>query len=81
MEPAKSLKNSKSRPYVSKRELIGTHERVIECVRPDPTNQMGDHRLSLSCAVIERLDHRCGDDLVSILVIYEFYFLSTPVGH
>ena len=25
--------------------------------------QIGDHRLSISCAVVERLDHHCGDDL------------------
>ena len=24
----------------------------------------GDHRLSISCVVVERPDHHCGDDLV-----------------
>ena len=27
-------------------------------------SQIGDHRLSISCGVVERPDHRCGDDLV-----------------
>ena len=26
--------------------------------------QIGDHILSISCAVVERPDHHCGDDLV-----------------
>ena len=26
--------------------------------------QIGDHRSSTSCGVVERPDHRCGDDLV-----------------
>ena len=26
--------------------------------------QIGDHRLSSSCGVVERPDHPCGDDLV-----------------
>ena len=32
----------------------------------DPHVQIGDHRLSISCAVVERPDHHCGDDLVEI---------------
>ena len=27
--------------------------------------QIGDHRLSITCGVVERLDHHCGDDLVN----------------
>ena len=27
-------------------------------------SQIGDHRLSTSCRVVERPDHHCGDDLV-----------------
>ena len=35
---------------------------------PDPyvpeteVSQIGDHRLSTPCEVVERLDHHCGDD-------------------
>ena len=31
--------------------------------------QIGDHRLSISWAVVERADHQCGGDLVNILLI------------
>ena len=30
--------------------------------------QIGDHRLSISCVVVERPDHHCGDDLVTELI-------------
>ena len=29
--------------------------------------QIDDHRLSMSCAVVERPDHLCGDELVYLL--------------
>ena len=32
--------------------------------------QIGDHRLSISCAVGERPDHLCGDDLVALNTLY-----------
>ena len=35
--------------------------------------QIGDHRLSTSCLVVERSDHHCGDDLV-------FHFLCDHTG-
>ena len=28
--------------------------------------QIGDHKLSISCGVVERPDHHCGDDLVEV---------------
>ena len=34
------------------------------CPSPTPTLLSGDHRLSISCAVVEQPDHHCGDDLV-----------------
>ena len=30
--------------------------------------QIGDHRLSTSCGVVEWSDHHCGDDLASIIM-------------
>ena len=32
--------------------------------------QIGDHRLSTSCWVVQRPDHHCGDDLVSLTVLH-----------
>ena len=50
--------------------LIGTYGRATEYAHPDlhvPQTerlQIDDHRLSISCAVVELPDHQCGDDLV-----------------
>ena len=35
---------------------------------PQTEMQIGDHRLSSSCGVVERPDHQCGDDLVCFLL-------------
>ena len=32
-------------------------------------SQIGDHRLSTSCVVVERPDHHCGDELVNLFPI------------
>ena len=31
--------------------------------------QIGDHRLSTSCGVVDRPDHHCGDDLVIVALL------------
>ena len=36
-------------------------------------SQIGDHRLSTWCEVVERPDHHCGDDLVTITVIHSLH--------
>ena len=37
-----------------------------------PNRYISDHRLSTSCAVVERPDHRCGDDLVHAIAAFQF---------
>ena len=32
--------------------------------------QIGDHRFSASCGVVERPDHHCGDDLVDLARLF-----------
>ena len=59
--------------WAANRNLYG---RANKCAHPDPHVpqteglQIGDHRLSISCAVVERPDHHWpfGDDLVSYTI-------------
>ena len=39
-------------------------------------SQIDDHRLSMSCGVVERADHHCGDDLVMLINLCLLYFSS-----
>ena len=54
-------------------KLIGIHQRATELAHSRPHvpqtegSQIGNHRLSTSWGVVERLDHHCGDDLVTVL--------------
>ena len=42
-----------------------SNEPIPEPTRtPNRGSQIGDHRLSTSCGVVERPDQHCGDDLV-----------------
>ena len=43
--------------------------------------QIGDHRLSISCAVVEWPDHLCGDDLVLHVILLYNQFNCFPVLH
>ena len=55
------------------RELVGTVGELPNVPIPDPHLpqteglQIGHHSLSISCAIVERPDHLCGDDLVKLL--------------
>ena len=58
--------------------LTWTYGRAPECVHPRPQVsqterlQIGDHRLSTTCGVVERPGHHSGDDLVFVFV-FDFY--------
>ena len=63
------LNNSKTvrdRPYVSwGANRAGYRMSSSLSSRPQTEgSQIGDHRLSTACGVVERPDHHCGDDLV-----------------
>ena len=53
-------------------ELIGTCGQATEFAHPRPPRiqteglQIGNLRLIISCAVVERPDHHCGDDIVFV---------------
>ena len=44
--------------------VIRWHARIKIKYTQTEGSQIGDHRLSTSCAVVEGLNHHCGDDLV-----------------
>ena len=76
--PAKTVENAASDGFESKFWRTGevrstpfyAHEWAIKWAYPRPRRtqtegpQIGDHRWSTSCGVVERPDHHCGDDLV-----------------